>query len=69
MFHTPTLPELLVILAIIFLLFGASRLPEAGKALGEGIRNFKKALSGETEEEKKVKEVKAEEIEKEEKKT
>jgi sec-independent protein translocase protein TatA len=63
------LPELLVILAIIFLLFGASRLPEAGKALGEGIRNFKKALSGETEEEKKVKEVKAEEIEKEEKKT
>ncbi|ADO44902.1 MAG: twin-arginine translocase TatA/TatE family subunit [Hydrogenobacter thermophilus] len=68
MFHTPTLPELIVILAIIFLLFGASRLPEAGKALGEGIRNFKKALSGETEEEKKAKEVKAQELDKEEKK-
>ncbi|MEZ0361600.1 MAG: twin-arginine translocase TatA/TatE family subunit [Hydrogenobacter sp.] len=68
MFHMPTLPELLVLLAIIFVLFGASRLPEAGKALGEGIRNFKKALSGEIEEEKKAKEIKAEELEKEEKK-
>ena len=47
----PTLPELLIILAIIFVLFGASRIPEAGKALGAGIRNFKKALSGELEEE------------------
>jgi len=56
--------ELLVILVVIFLLFGASRLPEAGRALGEGIRNFKKALSGETET---VKEVKAEDV-KEEKK-
>jgi sec-independent protein translocase protein TatA len=54
---------------VILVIFGASRLPELGKGLGEGIRNFKKALSGETEEEKKVKEVKAEEIEKEEKKT
>jgi len=59
-----SLTELLVILAIILLLFGASRLPEAGRALGEGIRNFKKALSGETET---VKEVKAEDV-KEEKK-
>ena len=56
--------ELLIILAIVFLLFGASRLPEAGRALGEGIRNFRKALSGETEP---VKEVKAEDV-KEEKK-
>ncbi len=51
--------ELLIILAIVFLLFGASRLPEAGRALGEGIRNFRKALSGETEP---VKEVKAEDV-------
>ncbi len=59
-----SLPELLIILAIVFVLFGASRLPEAGKALGAGIRNFKKALSGEieVEEEKKIKEVKAEEV-------
>lgn len=64
-----SLPELLIILAIVFVLFGASRIPEAGRALGAGIRNFKKALSGEieVEEEKKIKEVKAEEV-KEEKK-
>jgi len=55
MFHMPTLPELLVILAIIFVLFGASRIPEAGKALGAGIRNFKRALSGELEEEESAK--------------
>jgi sec-independent protein translocase protein TatA len=40
-------------------------LPEVGRGLGEGIRNFKKALAGETEEEKKVKEVKGEEVNKE----
>ncbi len=58
-----SLPELLIILAIVFVLFGASRLPEAGRALGSGIRNFKKALSGEIEEEeKKIKEVKAQEV-------
>ncbi|MFN3813059.1 MAG: twin-arginine translocase TatA/TatE family subunit [Aquificaceae bacterium] len=68
MFHAPSLPEILIILLIVFLLFGASRLPEAGKAMGEGIRNFRKALSGELEEEKKAKEVKAEEVQKEEKK-
>lgn len=65
MFHMPTIPELLIILLIVFVLFGASRLPEAGKALGAGIRNFKKALSGELEveeEKKKIKEVKAEEV-------
>ena len=65
MLHMPNLTELLVILLIVFLLFGASRLPEVGRGLGEGIRNFKKALAGETEEEKKVKEVKGEEVNKE----
>jgi sec-independent protein translocase protein TatA len=34
--------ELLIILAIVTLLFGASRLPQLGKALGETVRNFKK---------------------------
>ncbi len=34
--------ELLIILAIVVLLFGASRLPQLGKALGETVRNFKK---------------------------
>ncbi len=38
------LSELLVILLICLLLFGANRLPEIGKSLGEGIREFKKAM-------------------------
>jgi len=37
------LPELLLILAIFFLLFGAKRLPELASGLGKGIRNFKDA--------------------------
>ena len=35
------IPELLIILAIIILIFGASRLPEIGRGIGKGIRNFK----------------------------
>jgi len=50
--HFPFPSELVLILLVIFILFGASRLPEVGRGLGEGIRNFKKALSGEEEEEK-----------------
>lgn len=37
------LPELLVILFIVVLIFGANRLPELGKGIGRGIRNFKDA--------------------------
>ena len=37
------IPELLIILAIIILIFGASRLPEIGRGIGRGIRNFKDA--------------------------
>ncbi len=37
-------PEILVILLVCLLLFGANRLPEIGKSLGEGIREFKKAI-------------------------
>jgi sec-independent protein translocase protein TatA len=36
--------ELLVILLVCLLLFGAGRLPEIGKSLGEGIREFKRSL-------------------------
>ena len=36
-------PELLIILAIIILIFGANRLPEIGRGIGKGIRNFKDA--------------------------
>ena len=37
-------PELIIIFLIVVLLFGASRLPQIGKGLGEGIRNFKKGV-------------------------
>lgn len=37
----------------IILFFGASKLPKLGKGLGEGIRNFKKGIKGELEEENK----------------
>ena len=36
--------ELLVILVIILVLFGAGKLPEIGEGLGRGIRNFRKAV-------------------------
>ena len=36
--------ELLIILAIVVLLFGYSRLPQLGKGLGQGIRNFRQGL-------------------------
>jgi len=39
--------ELLIIFGIILLLFGAKKLPEIGKGLGEGIRSFKDSLKGE----------------------
>ena len=45
--------ETLVILLVILLLFGAKRLPEIGRALGEGIREFKKSLKDSEEEKKK----------------
>jgi sec-independent protein translocase protein TatA len=37
-------PEMLVILLIVVLIFGASRLPEIGRGIGKGIRNFKEAM-------------------------
>jgi sec-independent protein translocase protein TatA len=35
------LPEMIVILFIIILIFGANRLPDIGRGIGKGIRNFK----------------------------
>jgi len=37
--------ELIIILVIVVVLFGASRLPEIGKGVGEAIKNFKKSIS------------------------
>ncbi len=36
--------ELIIIFAIVFLIFGAKRLPEMGKGLGQAIRGFKKGM-------------------------
>jgi sec-independent protein translocase protein TatA len=36
--------ELIIILIIIIVLFGSTRIPQIGKGLGEGIKNFKKGL-------------------------
>lgn len=43
------IPELLVILFIIVLLFGGKKLPELARGLGQGIREFKRAMRGEAE--------------------
>ena len=43
MFGSLGLPELLIILFIVILVFGASRLPELGRGIGKGIKNFKSA--------------------------
>ncbi len=40
------IPELVVILLVVLLLFGPSRLPQAGAGLGRAIRGFKDALAG-----------------------
>jgi len=43
------MPELIVILIIVVVLFGATRLPEIGKGVGLAIKNFKKSTSGQDE--------------------
>jgi sec-independent protein translocase protein TatA len=43
------MPELIIILVIVLVVFGAGRLPEIGGALGKSIRNFKKASDGKDE--------------------
>jgi sec-independent protein translocase protein TatA len=40
--------ELIVILAIALIVLGPKKLPEVGKSLGKGMREFKESLSGET---------------------
>lgn len=54
--------ELLIILVLVMIVFGAGKLPQVGSSLGKGLRNFKKGVS-ETEEDD-IEEAKVEEIEK-----
>ncbi len=44
-------PEVLLILAIVLIVFGAGKLPQVGSALGKGIREFRKAQRGDDEDE------------------
>jgi sec-independent protein translocase protein TatA len=39
------IPELVIILAIVVLIFGANRLPELGRGIGKGIKNFKEGMN------------------------
>ena len=48
--------EVLVVVFLIVVLFGAKRLPDIGKSLGAGIREFKKSVTGEGEKEKEIEE-------------
>ena len=45
-------PELLLILIIVVVVFGAGKLPQLGKGLGEGISNFRDGIRGKQEPEK-----------------
>ncbi len=62
MFESPT--QWIIVLAIVLLLFGGSRIPEMMKGLGSGMREFKKGLK-EDEEEAKPKESEKDEAKKE----
>jgi len=57
-------PELLVIGIVFIVLFGSSKLPQVAKGLGEGIRNFKSAVKGDSQDIKKEAEEIKKEIEK-----
>lgn len=50
MFGSLGMPELLVLLVIVVLIFGVNKIPQLGKGLGEGIKNFKSALKSGQEE-------------------
>jgi sec-independent protein translocase protein TatA len=47
MFRNPTV-DLLVVLLIVLLIFGPKRLPSLGKQLGQGLREFKESITGES---------------------
>ena len=55
MFRNFGWPEIVLILVIILIVFGVGKLPQVGGAIGKGIRAFRKAQSGEDEEEEKPK--------------
>jgi sec-independent protein translocase protein TatA len=53
MFGSLSTPELIIILVIVLLIFGAGRLPEVFRSLGSGIKEFREASSGDSKDAKK----------------
>ena len=49
---SPSLPQILIVLAIVLLIFGPKRIPGIGRSLGQALRGFKKGVTGEDEGEK-----------------
>jgi len=47
MFGSLGVPELLIILLIVVIIFGANKLPQLGKGIGQGLKNFKESIKGE----------------------
>lgn len=56
MIGTLGMPELIILLVVILIIFGVGRLPEVGGALGKGIREFRNASSGADEADEEVQE-------------
>jgi len=59
----PSMPELLIVLAIVVLLFGAKKIPDLAKGMGKGIKDFKKAIKEDEEDVKEVASKTADEVE------
>jgi sec-independent protein translocase protein TatA len=54
MFGSLGLPELLIILLIVIIIFGANKLPQLGRGLGQGMRNFKDSIKDASSDDKPV---------------
>ena len=54
-----SIPELIILLVVILLIFGPKRVPEIGRSLGKGMREFKNSITGRDEEEPRPAEIPA----------
>ena len=54
-----SIPELILLLVVILLIFGPKRVPEIGRSLGKGMREFKNSITGKDEEEPRAAEIPA----------